>query len=207
MKILCFPTPPFSTNTYILWSTQSCEGIIIDPGTKSFETILHVIKEHSIKPTAIWLTHSHWDHIADVARVKKALSLPVFIHKEDAHNLEFPGSDKVPMAIPPFEGVKADFFLNEGDLLPIGEVSFKVIHTPFHSPGSVCFYCEQEHILFSGDTLFQKAIGSLSLSTSEPHRLKESIKKLLALPSQTKVYPGHGPSTTLLEEQTTLNHL
>ncbi len=197
MHILCFPTPPYSTNMYLVYSEKTKEAVIIDPGMGSFEIVSNFLKKHSLNPAAVWLTHSHWDHIVDATKVKKGLSLPIYIHKDDAKNLEWPGSDKVPMAVPEFEGVIPDHLIADDEILKIGEFFFKVIHTPGHSPGGVCFYCETEKILFSGDTLFQGAIGSICLPTSEPHRMRQSLERLAFLPPDTKVFPGHGPSTTI----------
>ncbi len=90
--------------------------------------------------------------------------------------------------------------LEEGDRISIGEIAFTVISTPGHSPGCVCFYCEKEHILFSGDTLFKGTIGNLTFPTSVPDEMWPSLDKLAALPPETKVYPGHGPSTTIGDE-------
>ena len=201
MQIFCFPTPPYSTNMYLVYSEKTKEAVIIDPGMGSFDVICDFLKKHSLKAVAIWLTHSHWDHIVDAAKVKNGLSLPIYVHKDDAGNVREPGSDKVAMAIAKFEGIEPDFFISDGDILKVGEFLFKVIHTPGHSPGGVCFYCEAEKLLFSGDTLFQGAIGSISLPTSEPHKMRDSLKILGSYPPYTKVFPGHGPSTTIQEEE------
>lgn len=204
MQILCFPTGPYSTNMYIIYSEKTGEAVIVDPGVKGFETACSAIERYSLRPKAIWLTHSHWDHIVDVAKIQKALSLPTYVHPMDQANLEFPGIDEISMAVPKFEGAKADHLIIDGDILNLGEFSFTVIHTPGHSPGGVCFYCKVEHTLLSGDTLFQNAIGSISLPTSDPQQMKKSLQKLALLPPLTKVYPGHGPSTTIENEQRVL---
>lgn len=200
MEIFSLAVGPYATNAYVLY-TKGLDAVIIDPGFGSFEAIEKIIKEKSLRPVAIWLTHSHWDHIADVAVLKKTFVLPIYIHKDDVENLRAPGSDGIPIAVPLFEGVDADHFIDENTPLFLGDAKFQAIHTPGHSPGGVCFYCEKENILISGDTIFKGAIGTLSLPTSEPDRMWPSIEKLAKLPPDTKIYPGHGPSTTLQEEQ------
>lgn len=129
MNVLKFPTGPYATNMYIICCRDTSEAIIIDPGEKSLELVLKAVQEHSLKPVAIWLTHSHWDHIVDVAKIKKELSLPVYIHEEDKGNLEKPGSDGIPIAVAAFEGTTPDHLIKEGDFLTNGKNSFKVLCT------------------------------------------------------------------------------
>ena len=147
----------------------------------------------------IVLTHSHWDHIGDVAVVKEKYDVPVLIHQDDAQNLERPGSDGLPLFFP-VPGVKPTTFLKEGDLIEVGKMTFKVIHTPGHSPGGICLYDKESGVLISGDTLFKGSIGNLSLPTAEPEKMWKSLEKLNALPKETQVFPGHGPATTLQGE-------
>ena len=200
MNVLCFPTGPYATNMYIICCKDTLDAVIVDPGVESFEMILKAVQQHSLKPVAIWLTHSHWDHIVDAAKIKRELSLPIYMHEEDRGNLEKPGSDGVPMAIPAIEGTTPDHLIEEGNLLMVEKFSFKVIHTPGHTPGGVCFYCEKEKILFSGDTFYRGLIGSLSLPTSQAERMWQSLDKIAKLPHDTAVFPGHGPSTTIKDE-------
>ena len=148
----------------------------------------------------ILLTHSHWDHMAEASILKEKLDIPLYVHSEDAQNLEVPGSDGLPLFYP-IKAVKADHFLFDGEILFLGTLKIKVIHTPGHSPGGVCFYLENEAILISGDTLFQGTCGKVSFPTSNPSKMKHSLKKLSHLPPDTKVYPGHGPDTTIGAEE------
>lgn len=200
MNVLCFPTEPCATNMYIICCKDTPDAIIIDPGVGSFEMILEAVRQHSLKPVAIWLTHSHWDHIVDAAKIKREFSLPIYVHEEDKGNLEKPGSDGVGMAVSTIEGTTPDHLIKDGDLLIVGKFSFKVIHTPGHTPGGLCFYCEKEKTLFSGDTFYRGLIGSLSLPTSQVERMWQSLDKIATLPPDTIVFPGHGPSTTIKGE-------
>jgi glyoxylase-like metal-dependent hydrolase (beta-lactamase superfamily II) len=200
MLIFAFPSGPFETNAYIAACPTTHEAAIIDPAPNSAAAIEQCIAEKSLKPTKIILTHSHWDHIADVTPLKNKYKIPVLIHVEDAPNLKEPGSDKLPcwISIP---SVTPDQTFKEGDSIKIGNSTFKVIETPGHSPGSVCFYSPEENTLFSGDTLFKGTIGNLSFPTSRPDKMWPSLDKLAALPPETNVYPGHGPATTIGAEK------
>ena len=205
MFIQNFPSGPFSTNAYLVACSTTLEAAIIDPAPDSFSQIDSLIVEKKLIPRYIWLTHSHWDHIADVKKIRNKYEIPVYVHSLDAPNLEIPGSDGLPCWIK-IETVTPDFFLQEGMKLELGELVFQVLETPGHSPGSVCFYEPKEAVLLSGDTLFQGSIGNLAFPTSQPERMWESLRRLSILPVQTKVFPGHGPSTTIGVELDMLKH-
>lgn len=186
----------FQTNAYLITCEETKQAAIIDPAEGSMPLVLQSAPDLK----AIYLTHSHFDHIVAVAALKEELDLPVFVHPLDANNLERPGSDRLPLPFP-IRGAKADHYLNDGVILQLGNMEFCVIHTPGHSPGSVCFHFPKEKILFSGDTLFQGAIGNLSFPTANAEHMKNSLKKLALLPPETKVYPGHGNPTTIGQEK------
>jgi len=175
------------------------QAAIVDPSPSSAAKMNQYLTEEQLTPKLVLLTHSHWDHIADAAEIKEKWGIPVAVHSDDAPNLEKPGADRLPMFIP-IRGVKPDQLLADGDELSLGELQIQVIHTPGHSPGSVCFYLPQQGILLSGDTLFKGTIGNLSFPTSQPDRMWSSLEKLQKLPPDTKVYPGHGPDTSLVKE-------
>jgi hydroxyacylglutathione hydrolase len=145
------------------------------------------------------LTHSHWDHIGDLKKVKTRFGVPVYVHPADRGNVVKPGSDKLPLMYQ-IEGVEPEFDLQEGEIIEVGKLQLIVIASPGHTPGGVCFYLDKEKILFSGDTLFKGSIGNLSFPTADPQAMWHSLKKLEKLPSETVVYPGHGPSTTIGDE-------
>ncbi|HLB52937.1 MAG TPA: MBL fold metallo-hydrolase, partial [Chlamydiales bacterium] len=143
--------------------------------------------------------HSHWDHIVDVMVLKEKTGASLWVHRLDAGNVERPGSDQLPL---PFvvSGVKPDHLLEDGDLVQVGNLQLEVIHTPGHSPGSICYYIRDHNLLFSGDTLFFAAIGRTDLPTGSPETIWDSLKKLAELPPETKVIPGHGPETSIGKE-------
>jgi hydroxyacylglutathione hydrolase len=172
---------------------------IIDPGFSSSAALIPIIEKHHLQLSAILLTHSHWDHIAEVALWRQKFDVPVYLHPLDQSNLEQPGSDRLRMPRH-IESYHGSLPLSEGQEILIGFHSLIVIHTPGHSPGGVCFYNAADAVLFSGDTLFRGTIGNLSFPTSVPTQMWPSLHKLAALPGKTVVYPGHGETTTIAAE-------
>lgn len=199
MLVQAFPSGPFETNAYVVVCQKTKKAAIIDPAPESGRKIKDWIEKNHLIPEKILLTHSHWDHIADVAYCKKQFDVPVSIHENDRSNLEMPGSDGLPCWID-IEPVSPDGFFKEGDRISIGNLCLEVIDTPGHTPGGVCFYAAEQNVLFSGDTLFRGTIGNLSFPSCVPHLMWESLAKLTKLPPNTKVYPGHGEITTIGEE-------
>lgn len=194
-----FPSGPFETNAYLLGCNEKKEGVFIDPAPDSSQPLTQAAEKHHLKITSIFLTHSHFDHIGDVAALKQAAQLPLYVHPADAENMRNPGSDGLPLMFP-IDGAEPDHLLEEGQKLHVGTLTLEVIHTPGHTPGGVCFYLSQEKTLISGDTLFKGSIGNLSFPTANPEAMWTSLQKLAKLPPETRVYPGHGPSTTIGEE-------
>jgi hydroxyacylglutathione hydrolase len=204
MFIQVFPCGPLSTNAYIAACVNTREAVVIDPSPDSFLKIQAFLIAHNLNVKKILLTHSHWDHTADVKKVKKHYLIPVYVHPLDVFNLQKPGSDGIPcwLDIP---SVQPDLLFEEEMPIPVGQLTFHVLHTPGHSPGSVSFYEPKQHVLFSGDTLFQGSIGNLSFPTSQPSLMWPSLAKLAQLPTETRVFPGHGPETTIGAESSWLS--
>lgn len=126
--------------------------------------------------------------------------MPIFIHPDDQGNLINPGSDHIPCHLD-FDGIEPTNLLHDKDELTLGNEKWSVIHTPGHSPGSVCLYNQSRGLLFSGDTLFQGTYGSISLPTANPIAMQKSLKQLSILPKNTLVFPGHGDSTKIGNEK------
>jgi glyoxylase-like metal-dependent hydrolase (beta-lactamase superfamily II) len=186
-------------NCYLLGCSTTKQAVVIDPAEGSFSKVFSKKEKLSLTIEEVLITHSHFDHIEEAFLFKKELSTPVWIHKLDAKNLEKPGSDEI-FSGRIFPAVKADHFLEDGEKFFVGTIVFEVIHTPGHSPGSICFYLPQEKILFSGDTLFRGGMGSISLPTADAKKMRKSLERLAKLPKDTVVFPGHGPKTTIGEE-------
>lgn len=196
MILELFSSGPFDTNTILLGCETTKKGAIIDAPPESIEHLLSRIELLDLHVDKILLTHSHLDHIAEAAALKKALQAELFVHEADRANLEHPGVDGIPLLFA-IEPAFPDHLLKDGESISVGTLSLSVIHTPGHSPGSVCFYLSNQKLLISGDTLFRGAIGNLHLPTAEPEKMWQSLKKLSKLPYDTKVIPGHGSATTI----------
>lgn len=188
-------------NCYIIQDEQTKETMIIDPGNYTKE-LAEMLETLNIKLKYIVLTHCHADHISGVEKIKEKYGGKVLVHMKDSEGLAKPevnlcyyiGLDDI--------YVHADSRLNDGDLLHINNLEFEVIHTPGHTQGSICLYCKQEGLIFSGDTLFRGAWGRTDLPTSSFEDVINSITNILMpLPENTIVYPGHGKSTLIKEEK------
>lgn len=199
ITVRAFCHGPAATNSYLLVDEKTRRGAIIDAPAGSAELMVAAAQEAQATVEKILLTHSHWDHIADVAKLATTLSVPVCCHLEDADNVRRPGADGLSLFIPVVPH-SPEVILADGDEVSVGEATLRVIHTPGHSPGGVCFYDEEDGLLFSGDTLFSRSIGNLSLPSAEPDRMWPSLSRLAQLPPEVVVYPGHGEETRIGKE-------
>jgi glyoxylase-like metal-dependent hydrolase (beta-lactamase superfamily II) len=190
----------FASNCYIVGDELKKEGMIIDPGAEA-NRIISKVKDLSLSIKYIVLTHSHIDHIGAVKEVKDATGAEFAVHTDDAEHLKIgPSPDiavffaNMPPPPPP------DLLLKGGDSIDVGDLHFLVIHTPGHSPGCICLMCNG--VVFSGDTLFNFGIGRTDFPGGSFNQLMNSIHtKLMILPDNTVVYPGHGPETTIGTER------
>ena len=187
---------PISSNCYIVGSESTKEGMIIDPGADA-EDILQVVKKLGLDIKLIVLTHRHPDHVGAAAKVKEAIGADVAAHAECARYL--PQSPSY-IYESPYEAPHPERILNDGDSIDIGDLHFTVLHTPGHTPCGICLL--GEGVVFTGDTLFNYGIGRYDLIDADYHQLIDSIHtKLLVLPDDTRVYPGHGPDSTIGTER------
>lgn len=189
------------TNCYIVQDEESKETIVIDPGGEC-DKILDMLQAINAKVKYIYLTHCHGDHIGAVNELREKTNAKVLIHRLDAEGLT---NDKISLATYiGMEEVKIENFfrVDDNDLIHVGNLEFKVIHTPGHTKGGSSLYCKKEKMLFSGDTMFRGTWGRTDLPTGSLEDIMKSItKKLLKLPDETIVYPGHGKSTMIREER------
>jgi len=189
------------TNCYIVQDEKTKEAMVIDPGGE-VDKISAMIDTLDAKVKYIVLTHCHGDHMGGVDKIKEKYGGKVLIHIQDEPGLKdynINMSDYIGMGI---IEINADSRLNDGDLIHIGDIEFKVIHTPGHTKGGICIYIEKEKILFSGDTMFRGTWGRTDLPTGSFEDIIKSItERLMVLPEDTIVYPGHGKSTMIKEEE------
>lgn len=178
-------------NCYIIQDENTKETMIIDPGNVP-ENLIEVLDAMQVKIKYILLTHCHGDHIGGVSKIKEKYGGKVLIHTKDALGLKDISINlSTHIGLEPII-LQEDARLNDGDLLHVGNLEFQVIHTPGHTCGSISLYCEQEKMLFSGDTLFRGSWGRIDLPTSSFEDIISSItNKLIKLPEDTIVYPGH----------------
>ena len=190
-----------TTNCYIIMDENTKETMVIDPGGEP-EKIIEALDELGAKLKYIYLTHCHGDHMGAAGELKKQKGGKVLIHSDDYEGLRNPEINlTATMSKEPIT-LEADSKVNEGDIIHIGHLEFKVIHTPGHTKGGSSLYCEEEKILLSGDTMFKGMWGRTDLPTSSTEDIMKSITdKLLAFPNETIVYPGHGIITKIEEEE------
>jgi glyoxylase-like metal-dependent hydrolase (beta-lactamase superfamily II) len=192
------------TNCYLIVDENSAYAVVIDPGfnKSEFKDLTTEISPKGLKVKYIINTHGHVDHISGNDILKKTTGAQIMIHSGDALMLKDPQKNfsntlGLKIVSPP-----ADVILQDGDIIKVGSIELKVLHTPGHSKGSISLYFKNEDILFSGDTLFAGSIGRTDLPGSSFKEITRSLKEILIkIPNQTIVYPGHGKSTTIEKEK------
>lgn len=189
------------TNCYIICDEKTKETMVVDPAGE-VNKIIQIIDILQGNLKYIYLTHCHGDHIGGVTELKQKKGGKILIHRYDAEGLNDKAINLTQIIDMPEIELEADSRIDEGDLLHLGDLEFKVIHTPGHTAGSSSLYCKEEGLLISGDTLFRGTWGRTDLPTSNFFEIIDSItNKLMKLPDETIVYPGHGKSTKIGEEK------
>ena len=189
------PLGDYQTNTYIgTGNGQSC--VLIDPGFEP-QTILTKVRELGLTVEAILLTHGHFDHVGAVEKIVFATGCAIWMHQAD---WDLP-ANSINRYLYPLSGSRFTdiLFFDEGDKIQAAGLTFLVMSTPGHTPGSVCFLCDE--ILFSGDTLFQGSCGRTDLPGGDHYALRLSLRRLAVLDRPVTIYPGHGPSSTSRAER------
>ncbi len=200
MRVTSFTVPPLRNATYLVVDESSLEAAVIDPG-QGAQKVLKALKLSGAVVKYILNTHGHADHSADDAKVKEATGAKLGIHDVDAYWLERNAKDARPYLEKPAPAVKADLLLKEGSEIKLGNTVLTTMHTPGHSPGSAVFHVANEGVLFSGDTVMAGTSGRTDIKDGSPAKMGFSLRRLYReLPADTRIFPGHGPATTLRDE-------
>ncbi|MEA3544829.1 MAG: MBL fold metallo-hydrolase [Thermodesulfobacteriota bacterium] len=193
------PTGPLEVNCYIIGCEETRKAVVVDPGG-DVDHILQLLKKHQLEVVMIINTHGHFDHVGGNQKLLDATGAELLIHRDDRLLLERAGDHAAAYGLTVDASPSPTRELAEGDILTVGELRLSVIHTPGHSPGGICLLVDD--CLIVGDTLFAGSIGRTDLPGGDHPLLIRNIKeKLLILPAATKVCPGHGPMTTIGQEQ------
>ena len=204
LQIKIFPVNPLGANCYVCWEDAGKACVIVDPGfyrPDEEDMVLNFLRDNGLAPDAVLLTHGHFDHAWSAASVARRAACPVYLSAADDPVLK--GSSEMlerlqlEKTVEPFKYEDVE----EGQIIHAGGVDWKVITTPGHSPGSVCYLCEQWGVLLSGDTLFAGSIGRSDLLGGDYDDLMKSLmEKVMVLPGDTDVLPGHGHPTSIARE-------
>lgn len=192
---------PVSTNCYLIYDEGSKEAVIVDPADND-AFIVDKCRQLGLQPKAVLLTHGHFDHIMAADAVRREYGCPIYASREEEKLLLDPGMNASVSMGGQQVSLHADCWVQDGDVLELIGREWQVIATPGHTAGSVCFYLASEEVLVSGDTLFAGSFGRTDLPTGSMSDIVRSIaEKLLVLPEETMVYPGHGDPTTISYEK------
>jgi glyoxylase-like metal-dependent hydrolase (beta-lactamase superfamily II) len=202
LKIFPIESGPVATLGYMVADTAQQQAVVVDVPLESADFFIETAQKEGLKIEAIWLTHSHWDHTGDAAKLHRATNAPVYVHRADEYRMVEPNKYTgfpLPFSIEP---VHANQYVEHGDMLSCGDWSFEVRHTPGHTEGGVCFIDHKRNIALVGDTLFAGSVGRTDLHGGDMDALLDSIRsQLLTLPDDTLVLAGHGSATSIGTER------
>ncbi len=188
------------TNCYFLYQENEKKIIVVDPADRG-EYLYNAFKEAGLEVAAILLTHAHFDHIWGCNQLRELAGVQVFAFEDEKDLCESAKLNVSEDVGRPYTAT-VDWYLKDGETVTIEGMEFKVIWTPGHTQGSCCYYFEKDNILISGDTLFEGSVGRSDLPTGDGKLLSRSLKeRLMILPDETMVFPGHGNSTTIADEK------
>jgi hydroxyacylglutathione hydrolase len=198
-----FPVGPLQCNCSVIGDEKTHEAMVIDPGDQ-IEGILEILRQEKLTLKQIVITHAHIDHVGGAMKLKAATGAPVLMNQNDHALLKMLDVQAAWIGMRPPGDVQVDEAIGQGSVLNIGEITSNVIHTPGHTEGSICVYFPAEKKLIAGDTLFAGSIGRTDLPGGSMDKIMRSLHtQVLALPDETEVMPGHGPTTTIGEERET----
>jgi glyoxylase-like metal-dependent hydrolase (beta-lactamase superfamily II) len=192
-----------ATNAYLIADETTGEAVLFDAPDHTVAPLLDDVQQRGWRLVGLWLTHGHFDHLADHALVTQRFpEARLLIHHLDEPKLIEPGSRffPLPFTIPPR---RADAYVEDAQVLKLGTLPVQVIHTPGHSPGHVMYHFPRQQLLVGGDLIIMNAVGRTDLPDSDPAQLDASIRRIMQLPPATRLLPGHGPASMLKDESET----
>jgi hydroxyacylglutathione hydrolase len=196
-----FPVGPLQCNCSVIGDDTSREAIVIDPGD-DIEQVVALIKKHNLQVKQIVITHAHIDHVGGAMKLRAATGAPILLNQNDYALLKMLDVQAAWIGVPTPGKVEIDQNLRHADTINTGSLQAQVLHTPGHTEGSICLYFPAQQKLIAGDTLFAGSIGRTDLPGGSYEKILRSIHdRVLALPNETVVVPGHGPLTTIGEER------
>jgi hydroxyacylglutathione hydrolase len=198
-----FPVGVLACNCSVIGDEQTREGMVIDPGD-NVEEVLRVVRKHGLKIKQIVVTHAHIDHVGGAMKLKAATGAPILLNQHDYALLKMLDVQAAWIGMPSPGAVQIDQSIADQDMITAGNLQATALHTPGHTQGSICLYFPAEKKLIAGDTLFQGSIGRTDLPGGDFRQIMNSLQgRLMALPDETVVVPGHGELTTIGEERET----
>lgn len=200
MIVRAFAVGAFQENAYLLVDEEAARAVLVDPGDEA-ERLLRAVADTGAELEAIWVTHAHLDHVGGIAAVKARTGAPVYLHPLDRPLYDNAVQQGLHYGLRIDPPPPPDRELAEGDTLACGALRFEVMHVPGHAPGHVVIH--GNGIAFVGDCLFAGSVGRTDLPLADGAQLVRSLARLVKLPDETVVYPGHGPATTIGEEKVT----
>ena len=201
MILETFPVGPLRCNCTILGDEVTHEAMVVDPGDNIPE-ILSRLQKHGLTLRQIVVTHAHIDHVGGAAQLRKLTGAPVVMNQQDLGLLRMMEMQAGWLGVPTPEVAPPDASAEDGLAIGLATLPAEVLHTPGHTPGSICLLFPDQHLLLAGDTLFAGSIGRTDLPGGDGQQILRSLReRLLVLPDATRVLPGHGPETTIGEER------
>lgn len=198
MLIEHFVVGPLESNCFVVVDEGSRESFVVDPGDEP-DRIIDYIRSQKLIVKYLICTHAHFDHIGGLSELKRETDAKIVMHKADLPIYEKSEEHALLWGFEIDPLPRPDLFVADGDSIDIGRIRFEVLHTPGHSPGGISLL--GEGVVFTGDTLFAGSVGRTDLPGGDVRLLKASFQRLMALPGETKILPGHGPETTVSRER------